>query len=408
MKFAKENLPIIIFVVLCLVFYTSLLFLFDHTANVYDLDQHTNNDRFFSLDDVYYAKEIYSLTLENTARIVKHPLFMVFGNIFMRCEKFFFRETDLRTHYILIIFLQILVQLTAVFYLYGILNEFYKLEKKYIFLILCIYSFSTSAILFTLIAESYIFSGTFLIMSYYYLLKKNLPASVILGVVVAGITITNLAIWLIMAVLLLDGIKRKVLTAAFTLVLFVLLVTFLPVGKTFFENFFHVFQNSPKNFSDAFDRYEACIRIIYAIFGTTVFYVNTVNLSPFGEYPGKAISFIPSSNIFTLFFIAVWIGMVLFPVFRAHSRRLLLAPLAILTYNILLHGVKQYGLKEAFLYSLHHFFAQLLIVSSIFLVNDRKIKQIAFIAMLAFFIGEIVVNLKGYCQFYNYVCGLYR
>ncbi len=421
MQYRRESRYLACFVAVCLVFYITVLCLLN-SIGIYNINKNSNNDRFFSLDDVYYSVNIYSIHMESSLRVVKHPLFMVFGNIFTYCEKALLGNIGINSHYLLIIVLQIMVQILALIYLFKILREFYRLDMKYVFLLLAIYAFSVSAFIFTFFAESYIFSGAALIMSYYFILKKNVPVSILLGVIVTGITITNFVIWAIMVMLLVGGVKRKVTMLAASAAILTVLVSVFPVGRIFFKNFFHVFGSSPRNYSDNFDLYGMAIRTIYSIFGTTVFYVDTVNQSPFGEYIGKAVSFVPSSNIPIFLMILLWIGLLAYSAIKNFRSRLLLAPLAILVFNLLLHGIRQYGLKEAFLYSLHHFFAQILMVAAVFspaghnaanrlaerlpveeVLQETRARRVIFALLLVFFAGEIVLNLKGYIEFYHYI-----
>ena len=424
MPILKENRFIIIFITICMIFYLGLLCLLNGTG-IYNMDKSTNNDRFFSLDDVYYTTSIYSVDMENSLRIVKHPLFMVFGNAFAKLEKALLGNISMNSHYILIVLMQIMVQMLTLTYLYKILSEFYRVDRKLIFILLAIYAFSVSALIYTFFSESYIFSGAALVMSYYFILKRKVPVSILLGVIVTGITITNFVIWAIMILLLIEGIRRKVLMVFAAVAAFTSLVYIFPVGRMFFSKFFFVFGNSPRNYSDTYGLYAMAKRTIYSIFGTTVFYVDTVNQSPFGEFPGKAISFVPGSNILIIAMMLLWISLLVYSTVKNYRNKLLFVPLAILIFNILFHGVIQYGLKEAFLYSLHHLFAQVLIVAAAFLptgkepegtelnrissegkIQSNKARQAVFAILVIFFAGEILLNLQGYRDFYHYVLTL--
>ena len=411
MTFIARHRLIIAFTSVCLVVYTGLLLLLNG-AGIYEIGEGTNNDRFFSMDDVYYITRIYSPDMDTSLRIVKHPLFIVFGNITARLFNALWENPGYPSTYILVIVLQIFLQLLALIYLYKILSEFYRPGNRVILILLAIYAFSVSSLAFTLIAESYIFSGAALIMSYYYLLKKNTAAAIILGIITAGITITNFAVWVIMAVLLTEGRKRKLLIVSVTTSAFVLTITITPASLLFFNNFLTVMVSSPGNYSDSFDLYAVIVRCLYSFFGSTVFFIDTIKESPFGQFPGRAISFLPGSGGLIPALMLLWAGLLIYSAVLNLRNRLLYVPMAVLAFNLVLHGVLQYGLKEAFLYSLHHFFAQALIIASVFLPDGKNALKVkkpasALLALLVFFFaGEILLNAAGYMEFYAYISAL--
>ena len=88
--------------------------------------------------------------------------------------------------------------------------------------------------------------------------------------------------------------------------------------------------------------------------------------------------------------------------FRKDSR--LWAPLAVIIANLLLHGAAQYGLKEAFLYSLHHLPAQALVVSLLLSSEaGEKTGKVAAWCAMGFFVLVVALNVPGYIELFRFI-----
>ena len=126
--------------------------------------------------------------------------------------------------------------------------------------------------------------------------------------------------------------------------------------------------------------------------------------SAFGEFPGDALTFIPSASPLITAAGAVWLGLLVWASWRYRRSPLLWAPLAVLGCNLLLHGVIQYGLKEAFLYSLHHLPAQMCIAA---LPLSREAgaweRRAVTWGLGVYALGLVVLNLPGYQALAQYL-----
>ena len=90
---------------------------------------------------------------------------------------------------------------------------------------------------------------------------------------------------------------------------------------------------------------------------------------------------------------------------KSRRDRLLCAPLAVLALNLVLHGLIQYGLKEAFLYSLHHYPAQLLIAGLLFRGTGERRKRTAAALLGVYGLCLIVWNIPSYVNLTRFLGG---
>ncbi len=381
-------------------------------GGTYAITSTTHNDRFFSMDDAYYVQNFYSVKWEDTGRVVKHPLFVAFAHYAAVAESMILGEVSVELHYLFVIMGQVLAQTVSLFFLFKILYDHYRLNFLKSALLTGLYGLSCSSLLFMLVAESYAYSGLVLILAWWCILNKKPTGTVITGILAGGITITNFFIWALMALFygldfsLKDGpaAKRKLLNLFIKNSLRIgaagvgLLVTIalLPLRQAFFGQL-QVFRSSPANYRDAFPLFEAVKNVFYTLFGSPLQYIDTVNQTPFGAYPGTAVSFVPSAGLVQSAFIAIWIALLAIGAFYGFKKgRLAWAPLAVLAFNLGLHGFIQYGLKEGFLYSLHHLFAQILLAAmALHPENPRAVRYGAIIFTSAYFAFIIFINYMG-------------
>ncbi len=379
------------------------------SSGTYQINPGTNNDRFFSMDDSYYVNHIYSIELDNTDRIVKHPLLIAFAHYATSVEHFFSGNLSIPSHYLLIVIGQLLVSFLGFLFLFKLLRENYKLPAIKVNLLVTIYALSSAVLIYTFIVESYILSGTILIASLWCALNNKPKSLIILGILAGGVTITNFAIWVVIAFFINKTLINRIKLMLISGISLAGIILVLPIRGVFFPHFFKVFIGSPENFSDHYALLSAAKRGFYAIFGSTYFYTDTVNQSPFGQLQGKAISFVPSSNLLVIAAMCIWVA----GIFAASIKgiklkdKLLLAPLAILVFNVLLHVGIQYGLKEAFLYSLHHSFAQILIIG--YLTKNTTSptgKKVVLGLTGVYLLIMIGANISGSVQLVDYIKSL--
>lgn len=389
----------------CLAVLYGIIFLILCRTPFYDVT-FAHNDRLFSADDVYYSTKFFSSVMDNSPRVIKHPLLIFFGCVFTRLEGLLLGAVSVKTHYGLIVGLQICLSLLSTVYLERILREQYGLRQRHALLLCAIYALAFSTLFYTFVAESYIISGLLLMMTFYYARRENGVVCVLLGVLTAGVTITNAVLWAIIVCLANRGPwRRRLAILALSAVSFCVITAILPVGRPFFTQIISGALGSARNYSDSFGLAETLTRIFFVFFGSVSFYLHTAAQSPFGEFQGDALSFLPSASPLIVAASLVWLALLLWAVVRRRKDPLLWAPLGVLGCNLALHGVIQYGLKEGFLYSLHHFPAQILI-AALFL-DQRESRGLyrrgAEGTLWCYLLCELVLNLPGYFALAQFV-----
>ena len=382
------------------VLYGGLFFLICRSG-FYDVSQ-AHNDRVFSADDVYFVTHFFSSTLDTSPRIIKHPLLIVFGCIFTRLEELALGTITVEHHYMLIVMAQICAGWLSVAVLDRILEEQYRLRTAHALLLCAVFALSFSTLFYTFVAESYIWSALVLLLSFYFARRQNLPVTVLLGALAAGITITNGALWAVIVLCSGGTVRRRLAALALGGGLFCGVVLLTPLGGQFFASLLPGALGSAHNYSDHFPPLELLRRVFFAFFGSTGFYLDTEYQSAFGEFVGDALSFLPSAPLPVTAAALAWLALLVWAALRYRRSPLLWAPLAVLGANLILHGVIQYGLKEAFLYSLHHLPAQILIAALPLTQEASAGERRAVTAGLAVYLACLVLlNFSGYLVLLN-------
>lgn len=393
----RNALPIVIILVFLVIYGTFFGVLQDR--GLYRITPDTHNDRFFSMDDSYYVQNFYAFKPDDTGRVVKHPLLVAFAHYFTLAERAILGEKTLEHHYMLIILFQIMVQVLALACLYKTLTVHYKLKEWHAVLLTSIYGLSCASLLFTLIAESYVFSGALLIFTQWFILQKKPLPVVLLGILLGGITITNIFIWGLMVLFYEVKLYKRVIIGASGVLGLLLAIYLLPVRHVFYSQVLHVFQSSPANYRDKFPLLTCAKYSFYALFGSTWFFIDTTDASPFGQFAGSAVSFIPSAPWYLTFLIVLWTLLLIAAAVFLKKNRQLVIPLMVILFNLGLHGVIQYGLKEGFLYSLHHAFAQILLLACLLRPDEVKwlkpVQRLLIAGLILFAVVMAGVNIQG-------------
>lgn len=381
-----------------------LIFLYLCQTPFFDVTN-AHNDRLFSADDVYYVKHFYASVMDDSVRIIKHPLLVVFGWLFTRLEGLVFGAISLKRHYALIVCFQLCLSLLSTFYLERILRRQYGMRQRRVFLLCAIYALAFSTLFYTFVAESYIISSLLLLMTFYYARRQNAPMTVLLGVLAAGTTITNAFLWAIIAWLADPGSRKRRLAILFLSgICFCIVVALSPARDIFYANIISSGLGSAHNYSDHFGLLETLTRVFFIFFGSTAFYLHTALQSPFGDFAGDALSFLPSASFPIGLAALVWLVFLIWSTIRARKDPLLRAPLGVLGFNLLLHGVIQYGLKEGFLYSLHHLPAQILIIAlAVRPETPERPARITEGMLWCYLVCEVVLNIPGYLELIQFI-----
>lgn len=393
----KTNRYAFVFFAVLTIVYLGVFLCLSLFTGLYDITD-AHNDRFFSSDDVYFATSFFNVDPEPSIRIIKHPLLCAFGWLFTNLEHVIFPGgVSIAFHYGLIVLLQIALSLVASVYLYKILTELYSIDPLPALLLTACYALAFSTVFYTFIAESFIFSSAALMLTYYCAGRKRPIITVILGALCAGITITNAVAWALIVLFgFPDKLRKRLLILVSGGLLFCALVSLTPFRTTFFTNILSGGLHSAESYSDHFPLAELLPRVFYIFFGSTFFYLDTFSASPFGQFERDALSFAPSAPVWVTAVSALWLIVLVTALILGENRKMILAPVAVLCFNIVLHGAIQYGLKEGFLYSQHHLSAQILIVSVLMSHKSKTVRTIALAFAAVFLICEVGFNIPGY------------
>lgn len=379
------------------------LFLLVWRTGFYDVAG-AHNDRVFSADDVYFVTHFFSAELDTSPRIIKHPLLILFGCLFTRLEGLVLGPISLEHHYMLIVMMQMCVGWLCAVVLDRVLEEQYQLSCRHALLVCAIFALSFSTLFYILVGESFIYSALVLLLTLYFARRQNLPVTVALGVLAAGITITNGALWAAIVVCSGGPWKRRLAALALGGGCFCAVMALTPLRNQFFTSLLPGALGSADNFSDHFAPLGVVRRVFFAFFGSTGFYLDTMNQSAFGDFVGDALAFVPSASPPIVAAGLVWTGLLAWSVWKYRRSPLLYAPLAVLGCNLLLHGLIQYGLKEAFLYSLHHWPAQVCIAAlPLGPGGDDRERRIVTWVLAAYLMALVVLNLPGYRALAQYI-----
>jgi hypothetical protein len=400
----KKNKTSLIVLAIIIIIYMSIAIVFKNTNYLYEKDTKIQMDRINSYDEMYYSRVFFSSDLENIlnwkTNIVKHPGLTYFGFIYSSVEETIFPSLSNDYHYFGIICLQIIISLIGGIFIYKILSEILKLNQIQTIILSTIYLLSNTVILSTFLAESFIYSGTLLVIAYYYLAKQRPIIGGIIGSLIFGVTITNLFIWGIMVIFLMKEWKK----IAITLIVFILinLLFILIINAEYrdilLNSFFSVINNNATEFTNHLGIMGIIKYGFYFMGCSSIFYIDTINTNQLGTEVNHAISFIPSANVVIVLLTIVWILFVVYMAIKNIKDRNILACIFILFFNCLLHVVKQFGLIESYLYSLHYFFAEIIIIGfGLKLFKNDKKAMIFLIVLLMF---EIIFNFNGFKDLY--------
>lgn len=351
-------------------------------------------DNVLSYDDIHYVRNIYQEGNDNRNiyTVVKHPFIYAIGEGIAIVENMLFPNMGHTDHYFHIVVIQIMINLLGCFYLYKILREHLKLENKWCFLLLILYELATVTLLGTLIVDSFLVSGTLLIMSYYYLAKQKLLPTILLGVVLTGVTITNCIIFALMAFFLLKDKKDIFKVGVSCAVVFVFIVFLLPYKEELITNFFSTVGKNTESFAKSQEGITWIKMIFYNLLASPLFFINQSHIIKNGL---DFVTFdLASGKVILITTIVIFLFLI-YLVIKNRKDRYMLAAVAVFIYNIILHGIVKFGLYEGTIYGLHFLFSEILMLAFGFKIKNKYVR-IAFITfvMLMLFV-QIRYNLKG-------------
>lgn len=393
----------LLFFVFAAIAYISI---FAALCNTTLFDTAGHNDRLFSSDDHYYATEFFSEEIDDSMRIIKHPLLVAFGCLFTKIEVLLLGHISLRHHYQLIVIMQMAASFASLVCLERILECRYKLKIQFVLLACAAYMLAFSVLFYTFVAESYIMSALVLMMTYRYAGEDKPVITVILGILAAGITITNAVLWAIIVFASGSSVRRCIAVLITAGAAFCVCIALLPIRTVFFTSLFKGALGSANNYCSDYPFAEAVVWIFYMLFCSPFFCLDMEPVSPFGDYPGDALSFLPSAGSAVTLIGILWLMLLVYAAVKCRKCPLSWPLLGVIFMNLILHGALQYGLREGFLYCLHHLPAQILLAALLLRPEAGKAaNRTAAAVFVLILIAEVFVNYQGYAEIIGFLKG---
>ena len=397
----KRNASIIIYCMMIAIIMLISANAIRKNSAIYSKNTPNRYDNITWYDDVYYSRDIYRDDDEYnkiTYTISKHPILKAWGQIFTKVENKLFPPKDDTSHYYHIVIFQIVVNVIGVIYLYKILKKTGKLKDSWIFLLLTFYELGTATLICTFFAESFLISATLLIMSYYYLSKKNCIASIILGILVTMTTITNCIPFAIMAIILLKEPKKIAVVGGGCVLGTILAIFLLPYSNLFWENVLKVADNNMQSYTVTGNGILQKITAVFNMLITMPFYIFEYAILPI-EGGAQALYFRAySGNLIAIAGISM-LGIMGYTCIKNIKKREVLAALGVFLYNMILHGIIGFGLEEGLIYSLHYMWAEVILLGFSTKIENKKVRTFIQILLVLIALLQIYFNLKGIYHF---------
>lgn len=367
----------------------------------YNYDFSNSYNLFFESDNTRVINDASEPLIEHS-RLTVHPLYVIF------VEPIFFLINGLTQNKMLaLIILSALISSLSVVFVYKIFSLFHK-ENNFKVILSLIYLFSISNYIYTSCIEIYNLAALFLILLWYYFLKKlknnNLDKKALICLIILGLfslafTITNFFIFLIIIFVLFISkkinLKKALLIPLCTLVLL--------AGFNYFQNL--VWGNTPilwegnfNNEKEYTDDLPLNIKVqnvlkedyLNPLIASNIFI--KVNHGLKYTYNSYYLSF-ANPNFIKIILMVTFYALMLILLWRNFKRSLYIniGLLLSLLFNSLLHLI--YGNDCAFLYTLH-FLYLIILTFGINLAHEKNNDFKKFISkfLIIFLIVEIIAN----------------
>ena len=365
----------------------------------YTFDFSNNYNLIFEADTYRVINDI-SIFIIDHSRISVHPLFLII------VQPIYYMIYALTFNRIIsIIIISTIASSISIVYIYKILSIFSKNIFTKIIIVL-IYSFSLTNIVFTSCIELYNYATLFLIILFYYFIKKIKNKNIkdfifpIIGLFTFGFTITNFIIFLIIIFILfiskrlsfLKSFKIVFITLSIALVLNIIQSIIWPYTPNIFNSKISN-EKSYINYNIKVKNIKNVLKndYIYSLIGTNV--KVKVNGGYLYEGDNYVIDFKNNTIVNIVLIVTFYLLLILLVIRNVNYELHINLALGLsLLYNTLLHLV--YGNSGTFLYSMHFLYLIILLLG-INLLKEKSIvlKKVATIFLFVFIIFEIFNNL---------------
>ncbi len=346
----------------------------------------------------------------NHYRATVHPLFI----ILIQTMIFLLRGIFIDKMIAAVVLSAFASSITVVF-IYKTLNLINKNEKINSILSL-IYLFSFSNIIFTAGMETYNFAALFLVILWYFYLKKanekytktSYAILIMLGIFSFAFTITNIIIYLIVIILLVIN-KKISFKKCFSILILVLVscISLNAVQRLAWNTAPILLEKSTMKTEKTYINHKIKItnikNVVQKDYANSLISGNIkLNITSDDKYSGQNFELMLDNNIFSLFIIIIFyigFGYLLFKGIK--NKLLFFGLLAALGFNTTLHLI--YGNESTFLYSLHFLYLIILLYGLNYNnLKNTKIKKLFFVLLSVFLLAEVIINNINFLKVLTY------
>ncbi|MDQ0215254.1 hypothetical protein J2S13_001654 [Oikeobacillus pervagus] len=381
--FYRKNKLAIWFTIISYLLYTTLTIFYYLKTNVF-----YNTGKFDILFDSDTGIIFKGDWFYGTAADLRHFLFRNFLSPFVFPIKLIFGTDALQSHPTIyglyLAQIQTLFMSVNTFFVMKILNDF-AVTLKVKILIGIIFILSWEQIFFALNIERY-FLGQFSLLLFLFLVqtKKTQSAfhSALAGILLIGTTITN--IYLYFAQLLLEKMSwsKKIQHLFIFCALFYFVLLFGGGGPHILDAF-HFFNDYTGKFTDKYSLLELPGKVFTNLLYPAIFPPLIDESIRDAFFQSGQVKWLPSFIVASILLISIY------TIWKKRRNRFVLLLGSILLATLVLHGVAQFGLRSAALYSTHFNFVFILL-AGIFSTLLTKEKQKWFTVFLTLW---LIVNL---------------
>lgn len=369
MELIKKNKPFLLLIIVFAIVYFVNFIAFAKGTDVFRVER---NDVLFSIDSNHFINKMYNPSAnEHVGSIVRHPLIANFGKIVSNFALIItdFLKIDLTQMKLYSVFagIQILLGALSVGVIYQYATKIINISNINALMISILYGLSTSNLIFTMAVDSFIISGFLLILGAYTVYMKNeekmIRTQALIGVFTIGVTITNGALWFINLVVAKFRTPKVLLRiCVYFICIFLPLFLIQSSSSEIATNFLGLTTGLADRFSTDYTFLDIMRKTFYFIFVAPLFFIFTEYRTPFQtEITERGITFIENAPIVITITGILWLAFLIISIVISVRNKKVWPLIFSIIFFLLIHAIKQFGLREAFLYSQHILYAQVLL-----------------------------------------------
>jgi len=298
----------------------------------------------------------------------------------------------------------------SVLYVFKYLKYVVCLSRKYIIVIVLLFTFFSTNMVLCFTPESFTFSAFIISFVLYYCSRKikenqslNILPSAFLVLFTGGVTITNSPKAILPLLFTNESIKRKLIKISVlgTLLFAVLARLYFVLQSNPISRGFNYYQR----FSIDANRRQAYEDIIDRFLGGSIFFPSLSMDSVYHPHP--MIDMDSYQHWWQYLFIAILYGMVIFSIIRNYNNKLIWIVVACFMVDISIHIILKFGIYDGFLYGGHWVCFIPLFIGWFCKSTPKSWSKYSFTILLVLLIGLIINNSMKICEFINIATQIY-